>query len=185
MVASFTGRFKTVKEFHEMLLLLCEWYDAKILYEHSDRALLDFFEGKNKSHLLLDTVPIQREINIKSKASNIKGLRPTESNKKVLYNTSLGLVNEELEDGNLGYSKILDDVLLQELEVYDTDLNLDRYIAFSHVAQARLFYDKFGVALVKEINENPFENTFKKPAIVHNAFGFSSTPVKAKSAFGF
>ena len=186
MVLSYKGRPKTVKEFHEMLLNVAEIYEAKILYEHSDRALLDFFEGKNKSHLLIDAVPIQREINPKSKSANIKGLRPTAQNKAVLYASTLGLVNEEMEDDVLGYGKILDDVLLQELEQFDDDLNLDCYIAFSHVAQARLFYDKYGVAQVTNITPVVFTPP-KKEIIVSNAFGFNpkTASKKLKSAFGF
>lgn len=185
MVVSYKGRLKTVKEFHEMILDVAEIYDAKILYEHSDRAFLDFFEGKNKTHLLIDAIPIQREINPKSKSSNTKGLRPTAQNKAVLYATTLGLVNEEMEDGILGYAKILDDVLLQELDAYDPDLNMDCYIAFSHVAQARLFYDKFGVAVVTDTKKELFIPP-KKQITITSAFGFNPKTIpKQKSAFGF
>lgn len=185
MVVSYKGRLKTVKEFHEMILDVAEIYDAKILYEHSDRAFLDFFEGKNKTHLLIDAIPIQREINPKSKSSNTKGLRPTAQNKAVLYATTLGLVNEEMEDGILGYAKILDDVLLQELDAYDPDLNMDCYIAFSHVAQARLFYDKFGVAVVTDTKKELFTPP-KKQITITSAFGFNPKTIpKQKSAFGF
>lgn len=185
MVVSYKGRLKTVKEFHEMILDVAEIYDAKILYEHSDRAFLDFFEGRNKSHLLIDAIPIQREINPKSKSSNTKGLRPTAQNKAVLYATTLGLVNEEMEDGNLGYCKILDDVLLQELDAFDPDLNMDCYIAFSHVAQARLFYDKYGVAVVTDSKKEIFTPP-KKEIKITSAFGFNPhTTKKPKTAFGF
>jgi hypothetical protein len=185
MVLSYKGRPKTVKEFHEMLLDVLEIYDAKLLYEHSDRALLDFFEGKNKTHLLIDAVPIQREINPKSKSSNTKGLRPTAQNKAVLYASALGLVNEEMEDGMLGYAKILDDVLLQELDAFDPDLNMDSYISFSLLAQARLFYDKFGVAVVTDIKREIFIPP-KKQITITSAFGFNPRTIpKQKSAFGF
>lgn len=185
MVLSYKGRPKTVREFHEMLLDVLEIYDAKLLYEHSDRALLDFFEGKNKTHLLIDAVPIQREINPKSKSSNTKGLRPTAQNKAVLYASALGLVNEEMEDGMLGYAKILDDVLLQELDAFDPDLNMDSYISFSLLAQARLFYDKFGVAVVTDTKKELFIPP-KKQITITSAFGFNPKTIpKQKSAFGF
>ena len=126
-------------------------------------------------------------INPKSKSSNTKGLRPTAQNKAVLYASTLGLVNEEMEDEILGYAKILDDVLLQELDAFDGDLNMDCYIAFSHVAQARLFYDKFGVAQVTGIKS---DNSFvipKKEITIQSAFGFNPRTAsrKTKTAFGF
>lgn len=188
MVASWAGRFKQVKEVHELVLMLAEFYDAKILYEHSDRAFLDFMEGKNKSHWLIDTVPIQREINPKSKVATTKGIVATPRNKAVLYASTLGLVNEELEDGTSGYAKILDDVLLQELEVYDEDLNLDRYISLSLVAQARLYYDKFGVPIVQEIQEVPnLLDQLKKKPNYKNPLGYVAPKIRkgAKTIYGF
>jgi len=180
-VASYLGRCRTVKEFHQMLLDLAEWYNGQILYEHSDRDLLSFFENKHKTHLLVDTVPLQREINVLTKTKNTKGLRPTVTNKKFLINSTLGWVNDELEDDTLGYAKIFDDILLQQLEAYDPDENLDAYIGFSHAVAAYNYFEKFGTPVVT-LN-NKIEEKKKTPPIIKNAFGMSFKH-KPKNAFG-
>lgn len=180
-VASYLGRCKTVKEFHQMLLNLAEWYNAQILYEHSDRDLLSFFENKHKGYLLMDTVKFQQEINVKTKTKNPKGLRPTPTNKKFLINSTLGWVNDEMEDDTLGYSGIFDDILLQQLEAYDPDENLDAYIGFSHAVAAYNYFEKFGTPVVTL--DNKIEEKKKTSPIIKNAFGMSFKH-KPKNAFG-
>ena len=162
-----------------MLLDLAEWYNGQILYEHSDRDLLSFFENKHKTHLLVDTVPLQREINVLTKTKNTKGLRPTVTNKKFLINSTLGWVNDELEDDTLGYSKIFDDILLQQLEAYDPDENLDAYIGFSHAVAAYNYFEKFGTPVVTL--DTKIEEKKKVHVPLKNAFGiiFKRKPTNA------
>lgn len=180
-VASYLGRTKTVKDFHQMVLDLAEYYNAQILYEHSDRDLLSFFENKHKTHLLMDTVPLQREINVLTKTKNAKGLRPTVTNKKFLINTTLGWVNDELEDDTLGYAKIFDDILLQQLEAYDPDENLDAYIGFSHAVAAYNYFEKFGTPVVTL--DTKIEEKKKVHIPLKNAFGITFKR-KPTNAFG-
>ena len=180
-VASYLGRCKTVKEFHQMLLNLAEWYNAQILYEHSDRDLLSFFENKHKGYLLMDTVKFQQEINVTTKTKNPKGLRPTPTNKKFLINSTLGWVNDEMEDDTLGYSGIFDDILLQQLEAYDPDENLDAYIGFSHAVAAYNYFEKFGTPVVTLNNE--IKEKKKEPTSIKNAFGITFKR-KPTNAFG-
>ena len=180
-VASYLGRKKSVELFHEMLLNLAEWYNAQILYEHADRNLLSFFEKKHKTHLLIDTVPLQREIAINSKAKNQKGLRPTVTNKKFLLNSTLGWVNTEMDDDSYGYSNIMDDVLLQQLAEYDPDENLDCYIGFSHAVAAYNYFEKFGVPQVENSNNKTIKTSIRKK--IKNAFNINS--LKKSNAFGF
>ena len=178
-VASYLGRCKTVKEFHQMLLNLAEWYNAQILYEHSDRDLLSFFENKHKGYLLMDTVKFQQEINVTTKTKNPKGLRPTPTNKKFLINSTLGWVNDEMEDDTLGYSGIFDDILLQQLEAYDPDENLDAYIGFSHAVAAYNYFEKFGTPVVTL--DTKIEEKKKVHVPLKNAFGiiFKRKPTNA------
>lgn len=181
-VASWLGRKKTVKEMLQLLLDVAEWYNAQILYEHVDRSVLDFFEAKRKLHLLIDTVPLQKEISIKTKTKNNKGLRPTVGNKQFLLNSTLGWVNEELEDESLGYSRIMDEVLLNQLAEYDPEENLDCYIGFSHAVAAYNYFEKFGVPQVEDSNKKQITSN-KKP-VIYNAFGIPYNKNK-KNAFGF
>lgn len=181
-VASWLGRKKNVKEMLQLLLDVAEWYNAQILYEHVDRSVLDFFEAKRKLHLLIDTVPLQKEISIKTKTKNNKGLRPTVGNKQFLLNSTLGWVNEELEDESLGYSRIMDEVLLNQLAEYDPDENLDCYIGFSHAVAAYNYFEKFGIPQVEDSNKKQITSN-KKP-VIYNAFGIPYNKNK-KNAFGF
>lgn len=182
IVASYAGRPKTVKEFHKLIELAAEYYNATILYEHTDRAFLDYFETRNKAHLLIDTIPMQREINHNSKTQNSKGLKPTVGNKLFLLNQALNYTNDELEDDNLGLTRIPDPMLAEELIEYDGDKNTDRYIAFSHMVAAMGYYDKFGVVNTTFDQENMEEEiaNFKKSKTM---FNFSNN--NKRSAFGF
>ena len=181
-VASWLGRKRTVDEGLQLLLDVAEWYNAQILYEHTDRSLLSFFERKRKLHLLIDTVPLQKEISIKAKTKNNKGLRPTVGNKQFLLNSTLGWVNEELEDESLGYSRIMDEVLLNQLAEHDPDENLDCYIGFSHAVAAYNYFEKFGIPQVEDSNKKQITSN-KKP-VIYNAFGIPYNKNK-KNAFGF
>ena len=62
MVASYCGRPKTMKQFNEIVLMLAEFYNATVMYEHTGGSFKDFFEGKNKLHLLIDTPSLTKEI---------------------------------------------------------------------------------------------------------------------------
>ena len=180
-VASYLGRPRTVKEFHQMLLDLAEWYNAQILYEHTDRDLLTFFENKHKAHLLLDTIPLQREIKVNTQAKNTKGLIASQPNMKFLLTSAIGWVEDDMEDGTLGYAKLFDDILLQQLEAYDPDENLDAYIGFSHAVAAYNYFEKFGTPVVT-LN-NKVEEKKKTSTPIKNAFGMNFKH-KPKNAFG-
>jgi hypothetical protein len=171
MVASYTTRPKTMKEFNEMCLMLAEFYDAQIMYEHTGGAFKDFLDGKNKTHLLIDTPSLQKEINPNSKVGNSKGLRPTVGNKKHALNLSLDYLNEELPDGKLGVTRVLDPVLIEELLAYDGVKNTDRYIAFSMGMEAIYMYKKFLVVVNYE-SEEETQDRKKQYVSKKNAFGF-------------
>lgn len=181
-VASYLGRKRTVNDFLQLVLDAAEWYNAQILYEHVDRSVLDFFEKKRKLHLLIDSVPLQREIAIKTKTKNTKGLRATVANQQFLLNSTLGWVHEEMEDDSLGYSRLYDTILLQQLLEYDPDENLDCYIGFSHAVVAYNYFEKFGVFQIEVSNKEKLTSN-KKP-LVYNAFGIPYNKNK-KNAFGF
>lgn len=178
-VASWLGRKPTVKENNQLLLDLAEFYGAQIMYEHSDRSVLDFFEPRHKAHLLIDTIPLQKEISVKAKTKNQKGLKPTVPNQTFLLESALGFVNNEIDDDVYGYTTINDDVLLQQLEIYDPTENLDCYIGFAHAVAAYNYFEKFGTPVVTLNNE--IKEKKKEPAPIKNAFGiiFKRKPTNA------
>ena len=143
MVASYTARPKTMREFNETILMLAEFYDAKIMYEHTHSGFKDFFEGKNKLHLLIDTPSLQKEINSNSNAKNTKGLRPTPPNQKHATSLSLDYIKEELDDGTMGACRLLDPLLITELLSWDGLKNTDRRIAFCMLMEALYMSKKY------------------------------------------
>jgi len=177
MVASYTARPKSMKEFNEICLMLAEFYDAQMMYEHTGGAFKDFFEGKNKLHLLIDTPSLTKEISPNSKAGNTKGLRATAGIQKHALNLSLDYCNEELVDGRLGVTRILDPVLIEELLAYDGTKNVDRYIAFSMGMEALYMYKKYTTIINSEPEEEKEEIRIRK-----NAFGIQLN--KRGNAFG-
>lgn len=178
IVASYTGRTKTVREFNELVLMLSEFYDAQIMYEHVNSGFKDYFEGKNKFHLLIQTPSLQKEINPNSAIKASTGLKPTPNNKKHALNLVLDYCNEELADGKIGVSRIPDPVLLQELLAYDGTKNVDRYIAFSMGIEALYMFKKYTTIVNYETEEQVQEVRQRK-----NAFGFDVN--KKTNSFGF
>lgn len=169
MVASYTARPKTMKEFNETCLKLAEFYDATIMYEHVNAGFKDFFESKNKYHLLIPTPSLTKEISPNSKAGNTTGLRATPGIQKHALNLSLDYDNEELPNGQLGTTRILDTVLIDEKLAYDGVKNTDRYIAFSMAIEALYMYKKYTVIIeeptkVMEVfqNKTAFNLQFNK-----------------------
>lgn len=177
MVASYTARPKTMKEFNETVLRLAEFYDATIMYEHVNAGFKDFFESKNKYHLLIPTPSLTKEISPNSQSKNSTGLRATPGIQKHALNLSLDYCNEDLVDGKLGVTRILDTVLIEELLAYDGHKNVDRYIAFSMSIEALYMYKKYTTIIYQE------EEIVERPNVRKNAFGIT---LKNKSnAFGF
>lgn len=177
MVASYIGRPKSAKEFNEIALMLTEFYNGMVLYEHVTPSLLEYFDGKNKTHMLIDTYDLQKTININTKTLNKKGLKPTTANQKFLLNSELGYLTEELEDG-YGIRRIYDLYLLRQYLV-DRDKNTDAIISNQHAIAALNMFAKMNVKIDdgQEYEYNP----------IRNAFGFgmkSSSDTKKRNAFG-
>ena len=167
MVASYTARPKTMREFNETILCLAEFYNAQIMYEHVNDGFLQFFDNKNKVHLLIDTPSLQKEINPNTNSKNSKGLRPSVGIQKHALNLVLDYINETLIDGKLGVTRLLDPVLLEELLAYDGVKNTDRYIALSMAIEALYMYKKY-TTIVNYEEKVEKQESKKRP----NAFGF-------------
>jgi intein-encoded DNA endonuclease-like protein len=180
MVASYTARPKTMKEFNKTCLMLAEFYDGQIMYEHTGGAFKDFFEGENKLHLLIDTPSLTKEISPNSKAGNTKGLRATPGIQKHALNLTLDYLNEELPNGQLGTTRIMDTLLIDEMLAYDGVKNTDRYIAFSMGMEALYMYKKY--TTIVNYQE---ENVKPEPKVKFDAFGNIRKSNSWSNAFGF
>jgi hypothetical protein len=179
-VASYTARPKTMREFNKLALMLCEYYDAQIMYEHVNGGFKDFFEAENKYHLLIPTPSLTKEISPNSKAGNTTGLRATPGIQKHALNLVLDYLNEELPNGQLGVTRIMDVLLIDEMLAYDGVKNTDRYIAFSMAIEALYMYKKY--TTVVNYQE---ENVKEEPKIKFDAFGNVRKSGSLSNAFGF
>lgn len=186
MVASYTAR-PTIKEFLRNLELLQEWYNGEILFEDSGSSVLSYFDSKNKGHVLMDTMDLQKEINPKSKAGNRKGLKANPTNNKRRLEALINYLEEDLGDGQMGLTRILDPLLIDELVAFngmgEGTKNTDRVDGFSYAVLQLQSLQKF-------INHRPFivdrQNVIKKAeVIIKNAFGFNKPAKAQRTRFGF
>jgi hypothetical protein len=64
VVAEYTGRPNTAKEFYEICRKLLLYYNAVANYENNKKGLFSYFEQKNCTHLLCDTPKILKDMQI-------------------------------------------------------------------------------------------------------------------------
>lgn len=143
IVASYSARPKTMKEWHHNVENLLEFYNATIMIENEGTNFIQYMDNKNKSHLLAEGYSLLKEItpNTSIRGRN-KGLPATRGIIKHCMNILLDYCLEEIViaqdlDGNhikaLGITRINDPVLLEEIIKYEAGANVDRIVAFRHV----------------------------------------------------
>lgn len=169
MIFSYTARPPKLRAFVNNLVMLQELCNGQILHEVSGNPVLSIFEGLHKSQHLMDTYNIQREINPRSNTTTNKGMRANVVNNLFRLNVTKDYLEEDLGNGRLGYSRILDPVLCDELIQWDGEKNADRYDAFSYgivhmYAKQKYNTRPFITSVEKEI-EKPVEK--KK---IHSVF---------------
>lgn len=141
IVASYAGRPKQMKDWHKIVEMLLELYNATCMIENAGTNFIEYMDGKNKGYYLADGYNLLREITPNTSITNRpKGLPPTikviEHCMGILYD----YCNEELtgvdEKGNkikkLGVTRIKDKMLLIEMLNYSSTINVDRIVAFRH-----------------------------------------------------
>lgn len=169
MIFSYTARPQKLRDFHKNALLLQELCNGQVLFEVSGNSFLQYFDERHKAQHIMDTYNIQKEMNPRSNTSTTKGLRANEPNNKFRLNVTKDYLEEDLGNGRLGYSRILDPVLCDELIQWDGEKNADRYDAFSYgivhmYAKQKYNTRPFITSVEKEI-EKPVEK--KK---IHSVF---------------
>lgn len=157
MVASYTARPKSfTRTFLKNVELLQEYYNAQILHEDSGNSVTMYFDRQQKSHVLMDTFNLQSAMNPRSKSNSKKGLAANGANNKVRLEVVIDYVEEELEGGVKGYTRIKDPMLLEELIAFDgigkDSRNTDRV-------------DAFGLALLQTTSLEKYNKT--RPFIVN------------------
>jgi len=182
VVASYSGRCRQVKDFHQLCLDVCEYYNAVALPENADKTLIQFFFFKKKGHFLADSFELARQINPLTRSDRQKGLSPAAPNQKYYMNLMIEYCKEDMyvvsesgeETTRYGIARIPDPMLLEEIINYRGkpstskgvhDGNFDRIIAFGHALTLAKFYDiKFPITEITGISKK-VEEVKKK---IHN-----------------
>jgi len=133
IVAEYTARPATAKEYYEQVRRMLTFYNAKALYENERKGIFDYFESKQSLHLLCDEPRLIKDVTKTPGVSRRFGLKMNEQIKRY----GEGLVNTWLLDMpnpkefKMNLHNIRSIGLLKELAVYSTDprKNFDRVMA--------------------------------------------------------
>lgn len=188
MVLSYVARPDSTNDFFEVIHNILDLYGATMLHENSNDMVLNFFDKQNKAEqYLAKTWSLQKEINPNTRAQNTYGLSPTVPNKRAMMNRIVEYLSEIVGiDANekpiLGYTRILDPVLIQEMLEYKDGVNVDRIVGFGHALMYMDYLDK------NEKPEIPVSQENKPIAPrIHSPFGFTkhklAPTTKRKSVF--
>jgi len=129
IVAEYTGRPTSADDFYENVRLLLLYYNARCLYENQWPGLSVYMRNKHSDYLLADQPSIISKIINDSKVNRGKGIHMTTQIKDWAELKIRDWLIEEYEPGKLNLTKILSEPLLEELIIYNGEINTDRVIA--------------------------------------------------------
>ena len=135
IVAEYTARHETAKEYYENLRKLLIYYNAKCNYENTKKGLYQYLETKNCTHLLCDTPKILKDLRLISKLQS-KGNKAVGSPAPGSVNawhrnlTKEWLLEQSFSDPSINNCyTIRSTALLEELLYWNPDGNFDRVSA--------------------------------------------------------
>lgn len=167
LVASYAARPNTMNEWHENVELLMDFYNARCFPENEAGTFIQWFERKNKGHMLAEGFNVAREINPNtSTGGRVYGLAATKPNINYCMSLFYEYCKEEIQVGTnkdtgdpikkLGVTRILDPMLLEEIIKYSNKGgNYDRIVAFRHCLAYAYHLDKYFP--ISKIDEKPFD----------------------------
>lgn len=181
-VAAYAARPNTMNEWHENVEMLLDFYNAKCFPENEAGTFIQWFDRKNKIHMLAEGLAFAKEINPNTKVSGsgrVFGLAATKKNIDYCMALMVEYCKEEIqvgthpETGNpikkLGICRILDPMLLEEIIKYNSKGgNYDRIVAFRHALSYAKYLDKH-FPIIK-IAENQEPKTTKSNSFINSPF---------------
>lgn len=188
MVASYVARPSTMKEWHETVEMLIEYYNARCMPENEGGTFIQYFSQKNKDHLLADGVSFLKTISPNTSIQGrIKGLPATVAVQKFWMNLCIEYCKEEIQVGTneetgspvmkMGLIRLLDPMLIKEMIAYRKgDGNYDRLVAFGHTLACNTCYNKLIPTPKVNVVEEEIKETYrpKSPFILKNSNPFSA-----------
>jgi hypothetical protein len=176
IVAEYTARHETAKEYYENVRRLLLYYNAKCNYENNKKGLFQYFEVKNSTHLLCPTPKILKDMSIMSKAllkgNKAYGTPASESvnnwhrnlTKEWLLETAYG----EEDINNCYFIRSI--AILEELLYWNPEGNFDRVSALGMAMI--LLEEKAKRPIIMEQENNTslarFETFINKNSILNN-----------------
>ena len=171
IVASYVARPETMKEWHETVEMLLEYYNATLMIENAGTNFIQYMENRNKGHWLADGYNLAKEINPKTSiVGRLKGLPPTPKIQTHYRNLILQYCNEKIQIGStsdgepievLGLTRLNDEMLITELIEFKPKLNVDRIVAFGHA----IVYDEYLQKIAPNVKVKEVDN---QPVRTHN-----------------
>lgn len=136
IVAEYTGRPDTAKEYYEICRRLIKYYNAVANYENNKKGLFAYFEQKNCLHMLCDTPKILKDQQITkltyASGNNAKGTAATEMVNRYARELIKSWMLEQAvgkEEGVTNTHTIGSPALLKEMIYWNKDGNFDRISA--------------------------------------------------------
>lgn len=188
-VATWAGRCNSVSEFHELCLMVAEYYNAieGCLPENEDKTLIQYFLLKRKGYFFAKALDLSKEINQTTKSQRIIGLSAATPNQRHYMRLLTEESKEEIEtidengiiDFYIGVSREMDDMLLEEYIQYKGkdsssrgihDGNYDRIIS-NGLALTLLKYYDVNRPLDRFISSPKFIPQENRPITVPSFFG--------------
>lgn len=136
IVAEYTGRPDTAKEFYEICRRLIIYYNAPCNYENNKKGLYAYFETKNQTYLLCDTPQILKDvenITIYESGNKSKGTNASETTNKFARSLLRTWLMKTEDEEITKIQKIRSLGLLRELIAYHPRGNFDRISALGMV----------------------------------------------------
>lgn len=181
MVASYAARPQTMKEWHENVEMLLDYYNATCMPENEGGTFIQYFDQKNKSDRLADGYNLARQINIKTSVQGrTKGLPATTPIKNFYMNLLIEYTKEEVQVGEdpethepimkMGLVRIKDPMLVKEMLAYrKTDGNYDRIVAFGHTLACNVYFNKiYPVIRIQSEEKQKEQKMIKSPFVLRN-----------------
>lgn len=179
-VASYVARPETMREWHETVEMLLEFYNATLMIENAGTNFIQYMENKNKGHWLADGYNLAKEINPNTSIQGrLKGLPPTPKiqshyrNLILQYCTEKIVIDQKLDGSEIevmGLVRLNDEMLIRELIEFKPKLNVDRIVAFGHV----LVYDEYlqkiapNVKIKNETDNQPVRKGYVRSPFILN-----------------
>lgn len=155
LVAEYTGRPNSIKEFNETVRKLLVFYNATCLYENQINNIVEYFTNKNCLYLLADT-PTCLKSTINTTVRRGKGQHMTKDIKLELEVYLRDWLNELNTEGIPNLKFIYSVPLLNELIRYNSEGNFDRVISLMMCIIYKIQLTKIVVDIRKEKKIDPF-----------------------------